>query len=416
MESDVVTMQDIFIAKPVEDPRRPAHAGNRLLGPLRSTGIKPQFLQQAVVERRQPPEPVLPARAGARRPVHGVPPPGLLMRKPLAPRRRGARASRPRRPAPPSSVRGLDTTRLPLVRVPSRPTPSTPGKPPAFVVTENGMPGRPGRGRRAVGRVRDRARDRHGQVDARARPIAEALGAAGQFLGQREAERPGRDRRASATRRRSSSPSRRHRPRSRTPLGDDIGRPHRGHRPGRRRLARRQGARHGAGRGAPRDDRADRRQGLDSSLVDAEAGARSRPSTPRSRSTRSRCAHAATAPAGAAAARGRDRRLVPRRAPSRRLCRRLPAPSRPSSRDLRADLPLERVRARRRWRSSADGVTARTGYAGGRRPSRARPAGIVPQRRHALARGRRSPLAGIVFVLILSGITVVFGPRPQRDA
>src|SRR6187455_757383 len=38
MESDVVTMQDIFAAKPVEDTEETAHAGNRLLGPLLSTG------------------------------------------------------------------------------------------------------------------------------------------------------------------------------------------------------------------------------------------------------------------------------------------------------------------------------------------------------------------------------------------
>ncbi len=46
MESDVVTMQDIFLAKPVEDTEETAHAGSRLLGPLLSTGIKPQFLHK----------------------------------------------------------------------------------------------------------------------------------------------------------------------------------------------------------------------------------------------------------------------------------------------------------------------------------------------------------------------------------
>ena len=46
MESDVVTMQDIFLAKPVEDSEETAHAGSRLLGPLLSTGIKPQFLHK----------------------------------------------------------------------------------------------------------------------------------------------------------------------------------------------------------------------------------------------------------------------------------------------------------------------------------------------------------------------------------
>jgi pilus assembly protein CpaF len=46
MESDVVTMQDIFVAKPVEDNAEVSNQGNRLLGPLLCTGIKPQFLDK----------------------------------------------------------------------------------------------------------------------------------------------------------------------------------------------------------------------------------------------------------------------------------------------------------------------------------------------------------------------------------
>jgi pilus assembly protein CpaF len=46
MESDVVTMQDIFAAKPVEDNAEVSNQGNRLLGPLLCTGIKPQFLDK----------------------------------------------------------------------------------------------------------------------------------------------------------------------------------------------------------------------------------------------------------------------------------------------------------------------------------------------------------------------------------
>jgi pilus assembly protein CpaF len=46
MESDVVSMQDIFIAKPVEDGEDAADAGNRLLGPMKCTGIKPAFLDK----------------------------------------------------------------------------------------------------------------------------------------------------------------------------------------------------------------------------------------------------------------------------------------------------------------------------------------------------------------------------------
>jgi pilus assembly protein CpaF len=46
MESDVVTMQDLFIAKPIEEREESAHTGNRLLGPLALAGIKPQFLHK----------------------------------------------------------------------------------------------------------------------------------------------------------------------------------------------------------------------------------------------------------------------------------------------------------------------------------------------------------------------------------
>ena len=47
MESDVVTMQDIFRAKPVEDDSEVAASGsNRLLGPLQCTGIIPGFIDK----------------------------------------------------------------------------------------------------------------------------------------------------------------------------------------------------------------------------------------------------------------------------------------------------------------------------------------------------------------------------------
>jgi pilus assembly protein CpaF len=45
MESDVVTLQDVFLARPVEDASG-SEGGHRLLGPLVSTGIKPQFLDK----------------------------------------------------------------------------------------------------------------------------------------------------------------------------------------------------------------------------------------------------------------------------------------------------------------------------------------------------------------------------------
>jgi pilus assembly protein CpaF len=47
MESDVVTLQDLFIAKPLEDGEEvAAGAVNRLLGAMKASGIKPQFLSK----------------------------------------------------------------------------------------------------------------------------------------------------------------------------------------------------------------------------------------------------------------------------------------------------------------------------------------------------------------------------------
>ena len=79
------------------------------------------------------------------------------------------------------SVRGLDTTRLPLVRLTVAADSSTPGKPPGFVVTENGNQV----GEVTVGAPSDAsaivlAIDVSGSM--KGGPIKEALGAAGQFL------------------------------------------------------------------------------------------------------------------------------------------------------------------------------------------------------------------------------------------
>jgi len=46
MESDVVTLQDIFIAKAVDEAGGNQDAGHRLLGPLTCTGLKPHFLDK----------------------------------------------------------------------------------------------------------------------------------------------------------------------------------------------------------------------------------------------------------------------------------------------------------------------------------------------------------------------------------
>jgi pilus assembly protein CpaF len=45
MESDVITLQDIFVAKP-PDEEAAASGPSRLLSPLLCTGLKPHFLEK----------------------------------------------------------------------------------------------------------------------------------------------------------------------------------------------------------------------------------------------------------------------------------------------------------------------------------------------------------------------------------
>ena len=46
MESDVITLQDIFVAKPPDEEHRPGSARTRLLSPLQCSGLKPHFLEK----------------------------------------------------------------------------------------------------------------------------------------------------------------------------------------------------------------------------------------------------------------------------------------------------------------------------------------------------------------------------------
>jgi pilus assembly protein CpaF len=46
MESEVITLQDIFAAKPPDEEHNPGASGSRLLSPLGSTGLKPHFLEK----------------------------------------------------------------------------------------------------------------------------------------------------------------------------------------------------------------------------------------------------------------------------------------------------------------------------------------------------------------------------------
>jgi pilus assembly protein CpaF len=45
MESDVVTLQDVFVAKPPDESQSQTGM-HRLLSPLRATGLKPHFLEK----------------------------------------------------------------------------------------------------------------------------------------------------------------------------------------------------------------------------------------------------------------------------------------------------------------------------------------------------------------------------------
>jgi pilus assembly protein CpaF len=46
MESDVITLQDIFVAKPPDEEAASSGQMTRLLGPLLCSGLKPHFLEK----------------------------------------------------------------------------------------------------------------------------------------------------------------------------------------------------------------------------------------------------------------------------------------------------------------------------------------------------------------------------------
>jgi pilus assembly protein CpaF len=46
MESEVITLQDIFIAKPPGDEQQPGAGRTRLMTPLQCSGLKPHFLEK----------------------------------------------------------------------------------------------------------------------------------------------------------------------------------------------------------------------------------------------------------------------------------------------------------------------------------------------------------------------------------
>jgi hypothetical protein len=46
MESDVITLQDIFVAKPPDEESAAESRATRFLGPLKCTALKPLFLEK----------------------------------------------------------------------------------------------------------------------------------------------------------------------------------------------------------------------------------------------------------------------------------------------------------------------------------------------------------------------------------
>ncbi len=146
MESDVVTLQDIFIAKPVEDVAEPRpETGHRLLGPLTCTGIKPHFLDKMAGNGVNLPPELLPARyrraASVRRGrvrTGG----GSVMRRAIAVATTAVAllaASSASASGGTLTVKSIDTSKFPTVAVTVQTT-GTNGTTPQFRVTENGRP------------------------------------------------------------------------------------------------------------------------------------------------------------------------------------------------------------------------------------------------------------------------------------
>ncbi len=176
MESDVVTLQDLFIAKPARGRRggRSAGAINRLLGPMQRDRHQAAVPQQARRERRAPAAAVLPARARARQrsrrrarrpsagPRHEA---RARARQPASrPCSRSRSAPRPRR-TPRVQIAQVDTSRYPLITATviapnsdklKRVDAATPARTASAVTTTQSGGG--------VGR-RDRRRDRRQPLD-----------------------------------------------------------------------------------------------------------------------------------------------------------------------------------------------------------------------------------------------------------
>ncbi len=77
MESDVITLQDLFVAKP-PDEETAAARGSRFLSPLACTGLKPHFLEKMAANGVILPPTFFRAEAPGGRPTFGAAPYGSL--------------------------------------------------------------------------------------------------------------------------------------------------------------------------------------------------------------------------------------------------------------------------------------------------------------------------------------------------
>jgi pilus assembly protein CpaF len=71
MESDVITLQDLFVAKP-PDEEAAVNRGSRLLTPLQCTGLKPHFLEKMAASGVVLPPTFFRAEVAGPRPTFGA--------------------------------------------------------------------------------------------------------------------------------------------------------------------------------------------------------------------------------------------------------------------------------------------------------------------------------------------------------
>jgi hypothetical protein len=106
MESDIITLQDIFVAKPPDEETAAAAHGIRLLSPLACTGLKPHFLEKIAANGVALPSNFFEQEEAVFRPVFAAATYGGFQRGALSARSWWRGRSRSRRPFSPASRSG----------------------------------------------------------------------------------------------------------------------------------------------------------------------------------------------------------------------------------------------------------------------------------------------------------------------